>query len=91
MQCRTDPKSGNKLSIFGFGCMRFSRNLGRIDMKKTESLILETIEKGINYFDTAYLYFSSEEAFGEILIRHNLNGISRYPRPSLFLDSIRLF
>ena len=36
MQYRIDKKSGNKLSILGFGCMRFSRNLSQIDMIKTE-------------------------------------------------------
>jgi len=72
MQYRIDPKSGNKLSILGFGCMRFPRNLSRIDMDKTEKLILEAIKKGINYFDTAYIYFGSEEALGTILHQNKL-------------------
>ena len=72
MQYRTDPKSGNKLSILGFGCMRLPRNIARIDMGKTETLILEAVEKGINYFDTAYLYFGSEEALGTVLHKNNL-------------------
>jgi len=72
MQYRIDPKSGNKLSILGFGCMRFPRNLGRIDMEKTEKLILDAYAKGINYYDTAYLYMGSEEALGEILYKHQL-------------------
>ncbi len=53
--------------------MRFPRNLAaRIDMAKTEQLVLEAVEKGINYFDTAYLYFGSEEALGEVLNKHKL-------------------
>ena len=33
MQYRTDPRSGNTLSVLGFGCMRFpSSALGRIDL-----------------------------------------------------------
>lgn len=72
MKYRIDPRSGNKLSILGFGCMRFPRNLSRIDMDKTEKLVLLAIDKGINYFDTAYLYFGSEEALGAILEKHKL-------------------
>jgi predicted aldo/keto reductase-like oxidoreductase len=68
MEYRTDPKSGNKLSVLGFGCMRFPRGLAaQIDMGKTEELILSAIEGGVNYFDTAYIYGGSEAALGEIL------------------------
>lgn len=72
MQYRLDPRSGNQLSILGFGCMRFPRNLTQIDLNKTEKLILEAIDKGINYFDTAYIYGGSEEAFGTILQKNNI-------------------
>lgn len=72
MQYRVDPKSGNKLSILGFGCMRFPRNLNQIDIKKSERLVLKAIENGVNYFDTAYIYGGSEEAFGEILYKNNI-------------------
>ncbi|MDR0357713.1 MAG: aldo/keto reductase, partial [Clostridiales Family XIII bacterium] len=68
MQYRIDPKSGNKLSVLGFGCMRFPRGLtGQIDREKTEKLILSAIENGVNYFDTAYIYANSEVTLGEIL------------------------
>ncbi|GHV88335.1 aldo/keto reductase [Spirochaetia bacterium] len=68
MQFRTDTKSGNQLSVLGFGCMRFPRNrLGAIDMQKTEWLIMEAINAGVNYFDTAYIYGGSEDALGTIL------------------------
>jgi predicted aldo/keto reductase-like oxidoreductase len=72
MQYRLDKKSGNMLSILGFGCMRFPRNLGAIDMKKTELLIVKAVEGGINYFDTAYIYPGSEEALGIILADNNV-------------------
>lgn len=72
MQYRVDPKSGNKLSVLGFGCMRFPRNLAQIDMGRTEKLILNAIENGVNYFDTAYVYPSSEEALGTILHKNNV-------------------
>jgi len=72
MQYRTDLKSGNKLSIMGFGCMRFARNLTQIDINKAEQLIVKAVQEGINYFDTAYVYGGSEDAVGQILARNNL-------------------
>lgn len=72
MKYRMDPKTGNQLSILGFGCMRLPKSLGSIDMKKTESIILQAIDQGVNYFDTAYIYGGSEEALGTVLNNHNL-------------------
>jgi predicted aldo/keto reductase-like oxidoreductase len=74
MQYRTDVKSGNKLSILGFGCMRFPRNLTQTDIKKTEQLILKAAEEGINYFDTAFTYGESEEVLGNIIQKNNLRN-----------------
>ena len=34
MNYRKD-KYGNDISILGYGCMRFSKKAGRIDLKKT--------------------------------------------------------
>ena len=67
MQYRIDKKSGDKLSVLGMGCMRFPKTLGIIDMRKTEELIMRSIEGGVNYFDTAWFYSGSEEALGTIL------------------------
>ncbi len=73
MEYRIDRKSGNELSILGFGCMRFpTTRPGKIDMLRTELLVLEAIADGINYFDTAYLYSGSEEALGQILAKNGL-------------------
>ncbi|MDR3312173.1 MAG: aldo/keto reductase [Spirochaetaceae bacterium] len=57
--------SGNKLSVLGFGCMRFPRAAD-----ETERLVIDAIEAGINYFDTAYIYPGSEETLGGILAKH---------------------
>ncbi|MDR1272388.1 MAG: aldo/keto reductase [Clostridiales Family XIII bacterium] len=73
MQYRLDPKSGNELSALGFGCMRFPRGIN-IDLAKSEKLVVEAVEKGVNYFDTAYIYGGSEVALGEILLKNNLRG-----------------
>lgn len=73
MQYRIDPKTGGKISILGFGCMRLpSRAPGLIDEKASEHLILRALEGGVNYFDTAYLYPGSEEALGRIMERNQI-------------------
>ena len=71
MKYRND-KYGNKLSILGFGCMRFKGKLGKIDYTEAEKEILTAIESGVNYFDTAYIYPGSEALLGEVLSRNNL-------------------
>ena len=63
---------GNELSALGFGCMRFTTINGKIDMAKAEKEILRSIELGVNYFDTAYIYTGSEAAIGEIFERNGL-------------------
>ena len=60
MNYRQD-KYGNQLSVLGFGCMRFQRKGGSIDMEEAEKEILLAYEKGVNYFDTAYIYPGSED------------------------------
>ena len=54
-----------EISILGFGCMRFYREDGSLDMMSTEKKVDEKLsgrlmdramELGVNYFDTAYPY-----------------------------------
>ena len=71
MNYRKD-RYGNDISMLGFGCMRFPKSMGRIDMAETEREIVAAVEAGINYFDTAYIYGGSEAALGEILEKNNL-------------------
>lgn len=71
MKYRKD-KYGNDISALGFGCMRFARKNGSIDMAETERQLMEAIESGVNYFDTAYIYPGSEAAVGEILAKNNV-------------------
>jgi len=52
--------------------MRFPKTLGITDMQKTEELIMRSIERGVNYFDTAWIYPGSEEALGSVLFRNNV-------------------
>jgi len=71
MNYRTD-KYGNKLSILGFGCMRFPQKMGKINMEETEREIMTAFHEGINYYDTAYVYPGSEATLGKILEKNNI-------------------
>ncbi len=71
MKYRKD-KYGNELSTLGFGCMRFTTKMGKIDFSKAEREILTAFEQGVNYFDTAYIYPGSEAFLGEVLEKNNL-------------------
>ena len=71
MQYR-EGKHGEKLSVLGYGCMRFTRKGTSIDLEKAEKEILRAYEGGVNYYDTAYIYPGSEVALGEILKRNNI-------------------
>ncbi len=71
-----------KLSALGMGCMRFptlENDRSKVDKKATQDLIDYAIQKGVNYFDTAWVYHggNSEILLGEIL--------GRYPRDSFCL------
>lgn len=68
MQYRKN-KSGEDISLLGYGCMRFTRKGGGIDLDKAEKEIRLALEGGVNYFDTAYIYPGSEAALGEIFRR----------------------
>ncbi|AEV68330.1 aldo/keto reductase [Acetivibrio clariflavus] len=82
MKYRED-KYGNKLSVLGYGCMRFTMKAGRIDIKKANAEIMAAYEAGVNYFDTAYIYPGSEAALGTILadngIRDKVNIATKLP------------
>ncbi|HIZ08006.1 MAG TPA: aldo/keto reductase [Candidatus Eubacterium avistercoris] len=70
MQYRYD-KYGHPVSSLAYGCMRFTKKGGKIDMAKAEAEIMEAVRLGINYFDTAYIYGGSEAAIGEIFEKNN--------------------
>lgn len=71
MKYRKD-KYGNDISVLGFGCMRFQRKAGSIDIAEAEQEILAALDAGINYYDTAYIYPGSEAALGEIFSRNKI-------------------
>ena len=83
MQYREDKRSGNKLSVLGFGCMRFPNRMGVIDQEATERLIQQAYDRGVNYYDTAYAYPGSEDALGKALkklgLRDRVHVASKLP------------
>lgn len=53
--------------------MRLPNSLpGRIDVAASQKLFEQAVAAGVNYFDTAYIYSGSEEAFGQILTNTGL-------------------
>lgn len=72
--------AGNRVSLLGYGCMRFpTDDAGNIDEARAEALLLRAYEAGINYFDTAWPYHSgkSEPFVGKVM--------SKLPRDSFYL------
>lgn len=51
--------TGLQVSVLGFGCMRFpviGKNNRAIDEEQATRMVYKAIDKGVNYFDTAYPY-----------------------------------
>ena len=72
MQYRKFTKDKLDVSLLGFGCMRLpvlDDKSGKIDEDKATEIINYAIEKGVNYFDTAYNYLqgNSETFLGKVL------------------------
>ena len=80
MTYRTNPKNGDKVSLLGYGCMRWPTVKGEsardgddeIDQQAVNRLVDTAIAHGVNYFDTspAYCKGKSEHATGIALARH---------------------
>ena len=80
MTYRTNPHTGDKVSLLGFGMMRLPSVGGRsaregneaIDQDMVNRMVDVAIEHGVNYFDTspAYCRGGSERATGIALSRH---------------------
>lgn len=56
-------KTGEMVSILGFGCMRFpiveGGDMSQIDEEKSMEMVRYSIDNGVNYLDTAYPYHGS--------------------------------
>jgi len=66
--------AGEKVSALGFGAMRLPEKDGKIDEKRSISLIRRCIDSGINYVDTAFVYHGGES---ETLVGKALAGSYR--------------
>ena len=84
MTYRTNNGNGDKVSILGYGCMRWpmikdENGKDIVDQENVDRLIDYAIEHGVNYFDTApvYLQGQSEAATGL--------SLKRYPRESYYI------
>ena len=50
------PGAGeDQLSVLGYGCMRFTKTGGGIDLDKAGRELMAAIDGGVNYLDTAYI------------------------------------
>lgn len=67
--------------LLGFGMMRLPEKDGKIDREKAQKMVDAAISRGVNYFDTAYMYCGgeSENFVGDAL--------SKYPRDSFYVTS----
>lgn len=76
MEYRTNPKTGEKVSLLGYGCMRWPTvevdGKDEIDQETVNKLVDKALAHGVNYFDTspAYCKGRSERATGIALKRH---------------------
>lgn len=75
MNQRVFPKSAAKVSLLGFGCMRFPlTEEGRIDRNKSSAMLDYAYLNGVTYFDTAYPYHDKES---ELFVGEYLKKYSR--------------
>ena len=72
MQYRKVPKTGDELSVLGYGCMRFPERMKTINEKLAETQMLKAMDRGVNYYDTAWPYHNgkSEPFLGKVLYRN---------------------
>lgn len=86
MTLRTNPTTGDKVSILGYGCMRWPTiksgnddGEDEMDQETINRLVDTAFAHGVNYFDTSPVYCKgrSERATGIALARH--------PRDSYFI------
>jgi len=74
MTYRTNPHTGDKVSILGYGCMRWPMlpNSNEVNQDTVNELVDYAIAHGVNYFDTAprYSMGKSEQITGIALSRH---------------------
>jgi len=89
MTHRTNPNSGDRVSILGYGMMRLpmkpglnpknSQGQNPVDQERVNELVDYAYRHGVNYYDTSPAYC---QGFSEIATG---NALSRYPRSSYYI------
>jgi predicted aldo/keto reductase-like oxidoreductase len=86
MTYRTNAKNGDKISLLGYGCMRWPLRKKKdgseeINQDEVNKLVDTALEHGVNFFDSSPVYVQgwSEKATGIALSRH--------PRSSYFVST----
>ena len=77
MELRTNGGNGDRVSLLGYGCMRFTMKKDKdgkdvVDQENANALIDYALAHGVNYYDTSpvYLQGQSEDVTGIALSRH---------------------
>ncbi|MBQ2374281.1 MAG: aldo/keto reductase [Alistipes sp.] len=107
MEYRTNHNTGDKVSILGYGCMRWPMTKGDngrdvVDQEAVNELVDYALAHGVNYFDTSPVYCQghSEEVTGKALSRHRrdsyfiatkMSNFSNYSRENSILMYNRSF
>lgn len=93
MTYRINPNTGDKVSLLGYGCMRWplrknANGEDEIDQDMVNELVDYAIAHGVNYFDTAPVYVRgwSETASGIALKRHSRDKFFIATKMSNFSD-----
>lgn len=93
MEMRTNPINGDRVSLLGYGCMRWQmikdeNGKDIIDQNSVNELVDHALAHGVNYFDTspAYLQGQSERASAIALNRHPRNSFYLATKLSNFRD-----
>lgn len=97
MTCRTTPTTGDRVSLLGYGCMRWplletpASDGNPVDQRMVDELVDYAIAHGVNYFDTAPVYLQgfSERVTGRALKRHRRGDFFVATKMSNFSDPTR--
>ena len=84
MTYRANPGNGDKVSLLGYGCMRWPMTKdeeGRdvIDQETVNGLVDYAMEHGVNYYDTSPVYVQGQSEKASAI------ALNRHPRKSYYL------
>lgn len=84
MTYRIHPANGDKVSLLGYGCMRWPATKDAdgneiVDQEMVNTLVDHALASGVNYFDAAPMYHNGE------CERITGEALSRHPRENYFI------